>query len=206
MSATTNEAGAGVSTRATELPAGATTFLRALGQGLASLPPGERDEIVAEVEAHLRERHAAGAEAPEADFGPPEDYAGQFLDERALAGAVADGTTLALGRALFARARSLAEAVLVVGPLFFLQGVSVLLLVLAALKPVLFQRVGYFTNGRGGAWVGFSDGSSGDVDVLGWWTVPAFALPALAVLVGSRRVLAALARRRLARTRSSLGR
>lgn len=187
------------------LPPGTARFLRDLKKGLASLPDAERAEIVAELEAHLVERHAAGAAAPEAEFGAAEAYAAQFLDERALTGAVAEGSTLALGRALLGGARSFVETVFVVGPLFLLQGTSVLLLVLAALKPVLFERVGYFRNARGGAWVGFSDGV-GDVDVLGWWTVPAFALPALVVLYGSRRLLAALARRRLTRARAALAR
>jgi len=187
----------------TPIPEEGERFLRRLRSGLSSLPASERDEILEDVRAHIGQRYAEGRGDVLEAFGEPEAYAGQFLEERFLASAVAEDSAWALGRALAKGMRSVGETVFVVGPLLLLQGASILLLVLAALKLIFFRSFGYFTNAHGSHWVGVSD-SAADVDIFGWWTIPLFVVPSVLVLWGSRRALAALARRRLARARAGL--
>jgi len=66
------------------------TWLRRLRWGLAALPESERDDIVRETRAHIEESMANGRTAREAigAFGPAEDYARAFIEERELVAAV----------------------------------------------------------------------------------------------------------------------
>lgn len=184
-----------------KLPADGERYLRLLRAGLSSLPEAEQNDIIEEVRTHLSERYAAGRTDVLEAFGPSESYAAQFVEEHALTQAVAEGSTFALGRTLVRTARSVGEMVFVLAPLTLIQGFAVLFIIVALLKPFFFDHVGYFTKPDGtGPWIGISD-ARGNIDVLGWWTIPVLLVPSTLALWGSRRALVALARRRLARAR-----
>lgn len=186
-----------------QLPEEGERYLRRLRGGLSSLASDEREEIVEEVRAHLAGRYAVGRTDVLDAFGSAEDYAAQFVEEHMLTGAVADGSRLALGRALAGGLRTVGEMLLIAAPLFLVQGVCVMLIALAALKVFFFHRFGYFTSANGRMWVGLSDKST-DIDVFGWWTIPMFIVPSVAVLWACQRIMVAVAKRRLARARAGL--
>jgi hypothetical protein len=177
-------------------------YLRALRQALAALPDAERDELVAEVRSHLADRAARGDADVLAGFADPEAYAAEFLAERALAGAIARGSSWALGAALFSGART-GAAVLAVVPLAVLHVVAAALVVLAALKPLFPGHVGVFVSDGGpwavGAWE--RGASAGVREVLGWWVVPVFAVGGALIFWAANRALRAVARGRLTRVR-----
>jgi hypothetical protein len=68
-------------------------WLRRLTWSLSAVPSPEREEIVAEAHAHLREAMANGqsAEAALAGFGAAEDYGREFVDQMDVSGALGSG-------------------------------------------------------------------------------------------------------------------
>jgi hypothetical protein len=182
-------------------------YLRALRQALAALPDDERDELVAEVRSHLAERAGRGDADVLAGFAAPEAYAAEFLGERALAGAIARGSSWALGGALLSGARTGAAAIAVV-PLAILHVIAAALVILAALKPLFPGHIGVFVSDGGpwaiGAWGGGA--GAGVREVPGWWAPPAFAAAGALILWGANRALRVVARSRLARVRDPAGR
>lgn len=179
------------------------TWLRRLRFGLAALPAEEREEIVAEVAGHLAERGAQGVADPLEGFDDPETYAAVFVAERALAGALAGGGSLALARSLLNGRLVGGLTWLAVVPLVVMQLFALGLLVAAALKPFMPGHVGLFVGSAGhfqalGAYRGPLP--RGVREILGWWTVPLFVGVGTALLVAGMRGMRALARRRLART------
>jgi uncharacterized membrane protein len=187
-------------------------YLRRLGACLSPLDAEERREIVAEVRAHFAERQTQGRSDVLDGFDTPEAYAARFLEETALAKAVARGTTLDLGRALLGGIRAGAEGLFVVVPLLIAQFTALMLLVLGALKPFFFKNIGLFVMGnlasalaKGDFELGFVATRGRELDALGWWTVPAFVLPGAVGVWACNRALRALAQRRLARARRLRG-
>jgi hypothetical protein len=65
-------------------------WLRRMKWALARMPSPEREDILAETRAHLRERLDGGqdAEAALAALGPADAYARRFIDEMELSGAL----------------------------------------------------------------------------------------------------------------------
>jgi uncharacterized membrane protein len=180
------------------LPVEVEQYLRRLRLSLAALPEGERDEIVAEIRSHLEERQRRGASALLDGFDPPEVYASHFLSERALADALARGTSLALGRALLVGVRESLLSVLVVVPVALGMFVGVGLIACALLKPFFPAKVGLFCKPHGNVFfLGFSATADGANEILGWWAIPAFLVTGVLVLWAGNRALRALARRRL---------
>lgn len=174
-------------------------YLRALRHTLAALPEAERDDLVAEVRSHLADRTARGDADVLAGFADPEAYAAEFLAERALAGAIARGSSWALGAALLSGART-GAAILAVVPLAILHVVAAALVILAALKPVFPAHIGLFVS-DGGPWAfGAWDlgAGAGVREVLGWWALPVFAAAGALILWIANRGLRAVARGRLA--------
>ena len=171
-------------------------FLRKVRQGLASLPAAEREDIVAELCSHLQDRQAQGNADPLAGFGSPERLAADFVSEYALRGALTQGTSWALGKALFVAGRNSVRAVLVLGPLLVLQLCAVAFLVAAALKPFAPGMVGVWVDG-GEFYAGIGHGHAAMREVLGWWSLPLFALTGALLFWLSNRAMLALVRRRL---------
>ncbi len=182
-----------------ELPRDAESYLSQLRMSLSALSDEERDEIVREVRSHLLDRHAAGKSPLLEGFDAPEDYASQFLGERLLRGALAQGTPWALGRALWVAARDSLLGMFVLLPLAVLGLMGVTLVILSALKPFFPDQIGLIHSP--GHWVlGFvSERLPTSVEMLGWWSIPLFALGGCALLACSTLALRALARWRLQR-------
>lgn len=190
-----------------ELPTAAERYLRELERSLATLPPAERAEIVAEIRSHLLDRPEA-ARDPAAALGPAPEYAASFLQARMLSDALARGSSWALGRALVAGAGRLVwwyvVAVLALGHAY-----GALLVLLAALKPLFPQAIGLFVGRRQFILGAFSgEPPAGAHEVLGWTIVPVFLVAGGLVLWLSHLGLRALVRRRLevlVRARAALG-
>jgi uncharacterized membrane protein len=182
------------------LPPDVEEYLKELKLGLAPLGAPDRDEIVAEVRTHFEDRLAQGRAHVLAGFLPAESYAASFLAERSLASALAEGTPWALSRSLWIgrveRAFSLAAAI----PLGLLQLCAASLVVLGALKPLVYERIGLWLGPRGGFNIGFLS-DPGARDVLGWWTVPLFIGGGALIFILAHRAQTALVRRRLRQVR-----
>src|ERR1700682_6059050 len=102
------------------LPSATEESLRQLRQGLSGLSQVERDEILAEIRSHLRDRQGSGKPLLEG-FEDPPTYASRFVAETALRGALATGTSLGLGRAVLTGARAGLVMLLLVVPLIVVQ-------------------------------------------------------------------------------------
>jgi hypothetical protein len=181
---------------ATPLPPAAEAFLRRLSAGLAPLPAGEREDVLAEVRDHLAARHAQGRLDLAGEFGEPEAYAARFLSAHALSGALAHGGALALGRALLTGAGRTLLTLLVVVPLWVLHAAGWVLVGLGALKPLLPGTIGLWV-GEGVFVLGAFSGSPGAPERLGYWAVPLFLAGGVLLAWAAHRALHALARRRL---------
>lgn len=185
-----------------ELPSAALRYLRQLRAGLSTLSEPEKADIVSEVESHFRDKLARGERDVTAGFDPPVDYARQFLEEKALTHAVATGSPYALGRALLGGAGNVMETLLVAVPLALVQVIGVLTLVIGLIRPFYASHTGMFTNDAGHValvGIGRTDGLH---DVLGIWTTPVFIGTSALVLFFARRASLALAKRRLAHSRT----
>jgi uncharacterized membrane protein len=180
-------------------PIDAQEFLRRFRLALSPLPAAERDEIAREVGSHIADR-SLDADALARAFGAPEAYAGEFLAERSLRGALASGTPWALGRALLGAVGQV-WALLVVVPLVVLQVMAVTLVALGVVKPFAPAHIGLFLDAGGGLrLVGYSSSVPAGVhDVLGAWATPAFIVAGVAIGWASQTAMRALAAGRLRR-------
>lgn len=183
------------------LPDYAEKFLKELRQGLGSLAQQERDEIVAELRAHLLDRQAQGKTDLLSGFETPEDLASTFVSENALRGALAQGTSWALGRALLISARDSILTFLLFLPLILLDVCAFAFVLAAALKPFMPKQIGLWV-GNGNFHVGASDGNPAVHEILGWWGIPVLAISGIFLLWIANRAMRALARKRLRRTKS----
>ena len=188
---------------ATPTTAATDHYLRIVRQGLASLPVTEREDILAELRSHLSERWEQGSGDPLVGFDPPEKLAAEFVTEYALRGALAQGTSWALGRALLIAGRDGALGLLVLLPLLILQLSAAGLLLAAVLKPFLPDHVGLWVGGGRfyAGIVGQADGVTHEA--LGWWSIPVFAVVGGLLFWLPNRAMLALVRWRLRSTRSS---
>lgn len=187
----------------TTMPATAERYLRDLERALSSLPSEDRADIVAEIRAHLLDRPAAAAD-PAAALGSAVEYAACFVQERALAGALGRGSSWALGQALVTGVGRLTWWY-VVAVLGLAHVWGVVLIALAALKPLFPGRVGLFAGAH--VVIGAYGGPvpDGVHEVLGWWGIPFFFVPGVLVLWGAHRLLRLLAAWRLGALRQGRG-
>lgn len=168
-------------------------YLRRLGWALKPLPNADRDDILRETRAHFADRMAEGD--PDAAFarivarfGPPEDYAQQFLDNYQLTAAVADGSGSAmLPQALRVAGRGVTA---LLGSAFFLllYGVAFALVLLAALKLVAPTHVGlWYAPELGVAGLGYVDAETAAVatEWLGYGILPVNIIAALLLYRGA---------------------
>ena len=184
------------------LPRDVEDYLKELKLGLAPLGSPDREEILAEVRGHFDERLAQGRTRVLDGFLPAERYAACFLAERTLASALAEGTPWALSRSLWIgrveRVFSLAAAV----PLGLLQLAAATLVVLGALKPLFFERIGLWLGPHGGFALGYMS-DPGARELLGWWAIPLFIGGGALIFLLAHRAQTALARRRLRQVRAA---
>lgn len=179
-----------------QLPPPAEEFLKRVRQGLATLSQTERDEIINELRAHMLDRQAQGNSDVLAGFEPAEVLASNFVTEYALRGALARGTSWALGRALLIAARDSVLGLFVVLPLVLVQICAFLFLVTALLKPFMPYEMGLWVGG-GNFYVGVNNGNPAIREVLGWWGVPVLAVSGVILFWISNRAMRALVRWRL---------
>lgn len=186
----------------TPLPPEIERYLKQLRLGLAPLGAADRDEIVAEVRSHIEERIAQGRTGVLAEFAPAERYAAAFLAERSLMSALAEGTPWALSRSLWTgrilRALSIAAAV----PLGLVQLCSAALIVLGALKPLMFDHVGLWVGPRVRFAIGYMSDPGGP-ELLGWWAMPLFIVGGALLFTAAYHGQTALARHRLNQVRAA---
>ena len=150
------------------------TYLRRLRWALQPLPAEDRNEIVAEIRSHFLDRQAAGAEAGTiaAELGDPEVYARAFLENYQISAALAGGSVL---RMLATASRWVGRGVIAsvgffVTLMLYLTSASWALV--ALLKPIFPDRVGFWT-GDGLLAVGFvSQPRTAAVEHLGYWIIP----------------------------------
>ena len=186
------------------LPSEAEEFLRQLRLGLATLPQEERDDIIAEVRSHLRDRHAKGKSPLLAGFEDAQTYASRFVSEMALRGALARGTSVELGKALLTGAATGIAMLLTVVPLVIVQLLGGALVIAGALKPFMPSRVGLFVDMEGKfVALGACGGDVGILrELLGFWAMPLFIIGGICFLWLGNRALRFLANRRLISVRS----
>lgn len=176
-----------------QLPAPAEDFLKRVRQGLATLSQSERDEIIIELRVHLLDRQANGSADVLAGFEPPEALASNFVTEYALRGALAQGTSLAMGRALLIAARDSVLGLVVLLPLVLVQLCAFFVLVTALLKPFMPSEMGLWVGGES-FYVGINNGNPAIREVLGWWGVPVLAVSGVILFWISNGAMRALVR------------
>ncbi|WP_257387822.1 HAAS signaling domain-containing protein [Tahibacter caeni] len=165
-------------------------WLRRLKWALSALPAQDRDDIVAETRAHLRDACDAGQTPAQvlAGFGGAEDYARQFVDQMELSGALGAGRSGPMLRLVLRRAhRSLiatvATTLVLVCVLLAVTGASLVFFELS--DPV---HTGFWSGG-GNLFVGVIDDPAKAVDLLGTWLLPAALAAVVLPLLLGRLVL-----------------
>ncbi|MDZ7629183.1 MAG: DUF1700 domain-containing protein [Parvularculaceae bacterium] len=130
------------------------TYLKGLTRALRTLPDSDRDEIAAEIRAHLEHRAREGRlqEAMKA-LGAPEKCARGFLEEIRIQDAFADGGPAKTVGALlaFASRRVTAAAGLFVSGVFFL--IAVGFAITAAVEVVAPDKAGLWVGREAGVYV-----------------------------------------------------
>jgi uncharacterized membrane protein len=161
-------------------------WLRSLRRSLARAPAAEREEIVTEASAHLRDALAKG-EAPTqalAGFGAPEEYARRCIAEIELASALAsqDGFAMlgVVGRNLH-RSAVAASAALVL----LVVAAASLVAVAVSIAKLFDPRHAGLWRGAHAFFIGVIDDPSTARELLGYWLFPlAVAVLAIAWVLG----------------------
>jgi uncharacterized membrane protein len=173
-------------------------YLFILGQSLRSFLPGEMvKDVLREIDSHIRERADATEPVPDerialeallAELGPPLQVAQAYAAEIAIDEAVSTGRLLAVGRAVFHLATSTFVGFFASLGLFVGYSMGVAFLVLAVLKPIFPDNVGFIVKGAGNFDVGFTSPlPPGAVVRGGYAVIPLFIALGLAILVGTHR-------------------
>jgi uncharacterized membrane protein len=154
-------------------PADARTYLSALERALRPLPMEESQAIVSEIESHLADRAAQGALAAAISaLGAPEFLALTYLEDRALIRALANPVPFNLLLRVLTRSgrNLLAVTEGFIALIFYV--VALAFALMAILKPITPQNVGFWTGG-GGIDFGAIFGAPihGD-ERLGYWIIP----------------------------------
>jgi Protein of unknown function (DUF1700) len=181
------------------LPADVERFLKEVRRGLGSMDAAERDDVIEELRSHFIERQTQGKANLLDGFEDPQTMAASFVGERALRGALSQGTPWAFLRALVISARNSLLAFFVLIPLVLAQVIAFFCVLTAALKPFAPAEFGLWV-GHGNFYVG--RGTPSGHEVLGWWGVPILLVIGVVLFWVSNRALRAVARRRLQSHRS----
>lgn len=148
-------------------------WLRRFKWSLSGVPSPERDEIVAEVRAHISERIASGDGVTDAlnAFGTPEAYARSFVDEMELARALTGERFPSLLHAIVSRAHRSAVAGAAFLAVLMLGGLAVGVSATAILKLADPARYGLWV-GRGAFFFGQAESPEALRELLGAWIFP----------------------------------
>ncbi len=139
-------------------------YLAALRAQLAPITLSEREEILREIAAHIRDAYEAGTpiDIVLARLGPPAQLAAEYRDGQLIRAASRSLSPLTLLRATLRLATKGITGILVFFCALFGYFTGGLLVIAALVKPFAPSHVGYFVNATPGP----------PHDVLGWWIVP----------------------------------
>ncbi|HEX8569061.1 MAG TPA: hypothetical protein VF699_03940 [Caulobacteraceae bacterium] len=148
-------------------------WLRRFKWSLGGMPSPEREDLVAEVRAHLDERIAAGVGVTEAlnGFGTPEAYARNFVEQMELARALTGGRFPSLLGAVARRVHRSAVAAAAFIAVLLLAGLAGGICVTAAVKLVDPVHAGLWF-GEGGLYFGREQEPGRMRELLGPWIFP----------------------------------
>jgi uncharacterized membrane protein len=153
------------------------TYLAALRAQLAPITLTEREEILREIAAHIRDSVEAGTpiETVLARLGTPAELAAEYRDGQLIRAASRSVSPIKLLRATLRLAAESLVGMLVClfGFIGYVTGISLLLT--GILKPFMPSHVGLFTNST--AW------GSPRHEVLGWWSIPIVLIGGAVVLI-----------------------
>ncbi|HWA89358.1 MAG TPA: hypothetical protein VG889_04945 [Rhizomicrobium sp.] len=175
-------------------------WLRRLRWALAALPDPERDDIVAEIRAHLDEREREGGGIADAltQLGPADEYARGFIEARELTGAAASQQPGAMLSAIVRRAHRSIVALGAFLTVVALAGAAFLAVLTALVKIGDPAHAGLW-RGQSQFFIGVIDDPATSQELLGNWIYPLAALAVAAAWLAGRGVLV-WAVRTLART------
>jgi len=165
-------------------------YLAALRNHLAPIALAEREDILREISAHIRDSVESGStiQAVLARLGPPEELAAQYRDGVLIRAASRSISPVTLLRATLRVATKgiVGIAVFFCGFTGYTVGVSLLLMGL--LKPFIPASVGMWTSKTTAVWQ--SSGPTLGIqtnhpphEVLGWWAIPVGLIGGAIVLV-----------------------
>ena len=166
------------------------SYLTSLRHHLGPLTIAEREEIVREIGAHVRdsaEESGSPVERVLARLGPPEDLAALYREGLLISAASRSFSPLVLLRAALRLATKGIFGVLVFFLGLFGYVIGANLVLTALVKPFLPEHTGVWFDGNGNfmsAGIQFPDPGSSAHEVLGLWFIP------LALTVGSLSLLA----------------
>lgn len=166
-------------------------YLKALSRALRALPDRDRDDIVAEIRAHLEHRASEGklGEAVKA-LGLPDSCARSFIEELKIQSAFADGGPVKSFGALLALAsqRTTAAAGLFISGIFFVMAAAFVFVTFHEM--ISPETVGLWSDPASGS---FFFGAMDEPvppaahELLGRWMIPvSAALSVLSFVIGQR--------------------
>lgn len=160
-------------------------WLRRFKWALKRMPSPEREDIVEEARTHLNDRMAGGLTAAQAlaNFGPPEVYAGKFLDEMYLSAAAGSGAWADNLRAVVRFATRSGVAFVAIFVVLMVGSLGLGALIAGVWKIFDPSHVGLWISDHTFA-LGVVDDAEGARDHLGNWVYPlAIATVALSWLI-----------------------
>ncbi len=166
------------------------TYLSALRNHLAPIALADREDILREISAHIRDSVESGStiDAVLARLGPPKELAAQYRD-----GALIRAASRSISPVTLLRATLRLATKGTVGILVFFCGltgytIGVSLLLMGLLKPFIPASVGMWTSKTTAVWQ--SNGPTLGIqtnhpphEILGWWAIPVGLIGGAVVLV-----------------------
>lgn len=155
-------------------------YLKHFRWALSSLPAEDRTEIVEETRFHFVESVQAAhgqmtIDEITAELGPPDEYARRFLQNYEITVALASGSAWQmLRRSSPFLGRGVRVSCTLVS-LLILYGIAMCLLVVALMKPLFPEHVGFWTSSETSLFaLGYIEdfGRTDRVEHLGYWIVP----------------------------------
>jgi uncharacterized membrane protein len=177
---------------ATSLRPGAeSAYLRHLSGGLHGLSQPDRAAIVAEIEGHIAERVAEGADlATVLDrLGPPDVLAQNYLEQRELSRVLAKGSPGPMLASILGRAtRNIAAMVCgVIAAIFYFLCFG--FIAIAVMKSVMGPKLHFWVNSKTFCLCTAGPQSFYTHEILGYWLIPISLVAAVLCYVAGTEVL-----------------
>ncbi|WP_294235034.1 hypothetical protein [uncultured Sphingomonas sp.] len=149
-------------------------YVRRLRWSLQAIPAADRAGLVREIESHLNDSLAAGADSFDATIramGPPHALAARYVQEYRLAGALAEDRPVALIGAMLVRSGRSVAAFGAVLAAMLLYLFALCLAAVAIAKPLFPTHVGLWSPPQGGAF-GIMTEPPAAPEMMGLWILP----------------------------------